>query len=130
MGTQERRKNVRVAFKTTVTLRFADGEYAHCQTKDLSLKGIFIPGIVDREPGERCAVTILLSGTSSELTISMHGEVIRKTEEGLGIYFNEIDIDSFFHLKNIVYYNSDHPDQIAEPYLESIPNGTYVDDEL
>ncbi len=128
MGRKERRKNIRVAFQTTGTLRFADGEYAHCQTKDLSLKGVFIPGIVDREPGEKCHVTIHLSGTSSELKINMTGEVVRKTEEGIGVYFDEIDIDSFFHLKNIVYYNTDHPDQIAEPYLETVPDGTYVDD--
>lgn len=128
MARSERRKNVRVAFQTTVSLHFADGEYAHCQTRDLSLKGIFIPGIVDREPGEKCQVAILLSGTSSELKINMTGEVVRKTEEGIGICFDEIDIDSFFHLKNIVYYNTDHPDQIAEPYLETVPDGTYVDD--
>lgn len=128
MGRSERRKNVRVAFQTTVSLRFADGEYAHCQTRDLSLKGIFIPGIVDREPGEKCHVAIFLSGASSELKINMTGDVVRKTEDGIGIHFDEMDIDSFFHLKNIVYYNSDHPDQIAEPYLETAPDGTYVDD--
>ena len=128
MGSEERRRNVRVAFQTTASLRFADGEYAHCQTRDLSLKGVFIPGIVDREHGEKCHVAILLSGTSSELKVNMIGEVIRKTEEGIGIYFDEIDIDSFFHLKNIVYYNTDHPDEIAEPYLETVPDGTYVDD--
>ena len=124
----ERRRSVRVAFQTTVTLRFADGEYAHCQTRDLSLKGIFIPGILDRGRGEKCHVTILLSGTSSELKVNMAGEVIRTTEDGIGIYFDEIDIDSFYHLKNIVYYNTDHPDRIVEPYLENIPDGTYVDD--
>jgi len=128
MGRSERRKNVRVAFQTTVSLHFADGEYSHCQTRDLNLKGIFIPGIVDRESGDKCHVAILLSGASSELKINMTGEVVRNTEEGIGIYFDEIDIDSFFHLKNIVYYNSDDPDQITEPYLETVPDGTYVDD--
>lgn len=127
MGRKERRKNVRVAFQTTVSLHFKDGEYAHCETKDLSLKGVFIPGIDDREPGEKCYVTVLLAGTSSELKISMQGEVVRKTDEGIGVYFNEIDVDSFFHLKNIVYYNADDPDQIAMPYLESVPEGSYVD---
>ena len=58
----------------------------------------------------------------------MTGEVIRKTEEGIGIRFEEIDIDSFFHLKNIVYYNTDNPDLVAEPYLETAPDGTFVDD--
>ena len=81
-----------------------------------------------RDRGEKCHVTILLSGTSSELKVNMAGEVIRNTEDGIGIYFDEIDIDSFYHLKNIVYYNTDHPDRIVEPYLENIPDGTYVDD--
>ena len=80
MGKDERRKNVRVGFQTTVTLRFVDGEYAHCQTKDLSLKGIYIPGITDRDPGEKCEVSITLSGSSSQLKITMDGEVVRKTD--------------------------------------------------
>ncbi|MBC8316782.1 MAG: PilZ domain-containing protein [Desulfobulbaceae bacterium] len=128
MGRKERRRDVRVAFKTTVSLHFKDGEYAHCETKDLSLKGIFIPGIGDRDPGEKCHITVLLSGVSSELKIRMKGEVVRKTDEGIGVYFNEIDVDSFFHLKNIVYYNVDDPDQIAALFLERVPEGSYVDD--
>ena len=128
MSEKDRRENVRVAFQTTGALRFPDGEYTNCQTNDLSLKGVFFPGITDRNPGEKCDVTILLSGTSSELKITLVGKVVRKTEEGIGIHFEEIDIDSFFHLKNIVYYNTEHPDRITEPYLDAVPDGTFVDD--
>jgi hypothetical protein len=128
MNSDERRENVRVTFQTTVNLHFADGEYAHRETENLSLKGVFIPGIFDREPGEKCDVTLQLSGTTSELKVGMKGEVVRKTDEGIGIHFDEIDIDSFFHLKNIVYYNADDPDQVADSYIDSVPEGTYVDD--
>ena len=42
----------------------------------------------------------------------MKGEVVRVEPDGLALHFSEIDFDSFYHLKNIIYYNSEDPDQV------------------
>ena len=42
----------------------------------------------------------------------MRGEVVRVDPGGLALHFTEIDADSFYHLKNIIYYNSKDPDLI------------------
>ncbi len=59
-------------------------------------------------------MNLCLSGASSELCLQMKGEVVRVLDDGIGVSFIEIDLDSFHHLKNIVYYNAEDPDQIEE----------------
>ncbi len=36
----------------------------------------------------------------------MKGTVIRISENGMGIEFDSMDVDTYSHLKNIVHYNS------------------------
>ncbi len=114
MVTSERRKNTRVAFKTTVDVRFQGGSFAECEIKDLSVKGFFVFGVRGRKKGDPCELKLCLSGASSELCLQMKGEVVRVLDQGVGVAFLEIDLDSFYHLKNIVYYNAEDPDLIDE----------------
>ena len=118
MTQQERRKNARVKFKTTVNLQFNDHLYEQCAISNLSVKGLFAQGITDRNQGEKCKINLQLTGSSSELILTMTGVIVRTTPEGIGIHFEEINFDSFYHLKNIVYYNSEDPDSLTEDYVE------------
>ena len=119
MTQTERRRNARVEFKTTVKLKFNDHLYEHCAISNLSVKGLFVLGITDRQQGDKCEISLQLTGSSSELVLIMKGVIARMTPEGIGIHFEEINFDSFYHLKNIVYYNCEEPDTLAENYLEA-----------
>jgi hypothetical protein len=57
----------------------------------------------------------------------MAGKVVRQDDSGVGVQFEEIDIDTFYHLKNIVYYNADDPDQVEDQLVENIPEGSFVE---
>lgn len=117
MTMDNRRHTTRVKFETKVSLIFAGETYEECDTEDLSVKGLFVKG-VGRTVGEECEVTLRLLGLSSELMLEMKGKVARVTEKGIAIHFYEFDLDSFYHLKNIVYYNSDNPDELHDNYVE------------
>ena len=119
MTQKERRKNARVKFKTAVNLQFKDHLYEQYAISNLSVKGLFVQGISDRKQGEKCEISLQLTGSSSELILTMKGIITRTTPEGLGIHFEEINFDSFYHLKNIVYYNSEDPDSLSEDYVEA-----------
>ena len=106
----ERRRTTRVAFSTTATLHFEDAAYAECATENLSTKGVFIAGVTGRTIGDTCSIELHLSGASSDLVLRMQGRVVRTPPNGIAIQFEEVDLDSFYHLKNIVYYNSEDPD--------------------
>ncbi len=112
---RERRQSTRVAFTATATIRLKDTTYTDCATENLSTKGVFINGVPvsPQQEGERCDVELRLSGASSDLVLRMQGRVVRSQPEGVAVQFEEIDLDSFYHLKNIVYYNSDDPDAEA-----------------
>ena len=124
--TKEKRRTTRVKFHTSVDLKFADTTYEQCEILDLSVKGVFVLGITDPRQGQECEVTLQLSGASSELKLKMKAKVVRVTEDGIGLYFHEVDLDSFSHLKYIVYYNSKNPDLLKENYTEPVPEGEFT----
>jgi hypothetical protein len=118
-GGRERRHS-RVPFHTVVSLVFPDGEtYDHRKTRDLGLRGVFVEEVAGREVGETCRVELCLTGTSSRMCLTMEGTVIRRQKEGIAIRFTATDPDSFFHLRNIIYYNSEDADELQEyPFRE------------
>ena len=113
MTDDERRRSTRVFFHTTASLHFEDADFSDCETANLSIKSVFIKGITGRALGDQCEIELHLSGSSSQLSLQMQGEVTRIVDGGIGIKFFETDLDSFYHLKNIVYYNSGNPDGLT-----------------
>lgn len=103
---EEKRRDLRVTFRSTARLRFS-GErvFEKCETSDISVGGVFVQGVSKVENGEKCEVEFRLTGRSSSLLLEMAGEVVRVTEDGVGLQFLEVDPDSFCHLQNIVYFN-------------------------
>ena len=77
-------------------------------------------GLTSHEIGEQCDVSLHLVGASSDLGLKMKGEVVRIEPNGLALHFYETDLDSFYHLKNILYYNSDNPDKLDEEFSEQV----------
>ena len=111
----ERRKNLRVLFNASVCIsQIGDQGRRVCSndTRDISLKGLYV---LTRSPfpvRTACRVELKLSGESSDLTLKINGEVVRIDGEGMGIRFTGMDIDALIHLKNILYYNSGEPERI------------------
>jgi hypothetical protein len=121
MSNRNRRQHSRVTFETVIDLGFAGRHFEKCRTRDLSLRGVFVGGVEGRE-GEACEVTLHLTGVSSDLTLKMRGEVVRVELGGIALRFSEIDLDSFTHLKNILYYNTEDPDVLEQEWLDHAPD--------
>lgn len=110
----ERRKHERVEFLTSirVIIDTVDDKQeikkidVKGDSKDLSLKGVFIITQEKVPTGSPCSVSIFLSGTKEDIKIQIQGVVARIENTGLGIAFDSMDVDSFAHLKSIVKYNS------------------------
>ncbi|ADH86992.1 PilZ domain-containing protein [Desulfurivibrio alkaliphilus] len=120
MTTANRRHNSRVPFQATATLRFDHHTYEHCQTSDLSLKGVSVEGINGHQVGEQCRVELYLTGSTSNLRLQMKGEVVRVEQNGLALRLFAMDLDSFYHLKNIIAYNLGDPDQVEEEFSRQL----------
>ena len=111
----EKRKNTRIDFQTSVVLRSA-GEtiLSAADSKDISLKGMFIKTAKVLAVGTPCDLELNLSGTSTRLRISVKGRISRQGEGGLGVSFDGIDLDSYWHLKNLLLYNAPDPDALEK----------------
>ena len=110
---ENRRRKTRVRFETQVILRIKDVEVtAEASSRDISLQGVFLATDAALPQGAPCEVEILLTGSSSRLSIRVRGHVARRDAEGLGIVFESIDPDSYFHLRNLLLYNSSDPEEI------------------
>lgn len=114
---RERRRNTRVPFQTTADVVFRDKRYQQCATENLSVKGISVLGITGHQLGETCDLSLALSGSTSHLRLTMKGKVVRVDADRIALNFIEIDLDSFYHLKNIIYYNSNDPDTIEQELM-------------
>ncbi len=113
---KEKRRKLRVDFKTHIVLRLSDSEiHVEGSSKDLSLKGIFVYTQEDILVGSDCNVRVVLTGMEEPVTLDIDGDVVRKELKGIAIDFKSMDVDSYTHLKNVVRYNATaahNPDDI------------------
>ncbi|MEI6306269.1 MAG: PilZ domain-containing protein [Deltaproteobacteria bacterium] len=109
----------RVRFRIGATIKTADRQFQG-KVENLSMRGLFLV-TEERLPfGEQVEITMVLSGTSPELILDLNGTVSRVTENGLGFFFDKIDLDSYTHLKNIIAYNIDDAGKVMEEVFQSI----------
>ncbi|MFH2218386.1 MAG: PilZ domain-containing protein [Pseudomonadota bacterium] len=110
--TDDRRKFTRVPFKVDAEITVDDVFFKVKELSNLSIGGCLVPITADFEEGTVCHVEILLSGTNSDMSIRIDGEIKRSAPGTLAVKFTRIDPDSLFHLRNIIRYNSSDPDSV------------------
>jgi hypothetical protein len=114
----EKRRFKRVLFRTEAMVQYGDKTFTG-EVADLSLRGMFVKSPHEIPLGETVKAKIFLSGSTSELSIQVDGTIVRhQGENGFGIQFHEMDVDSFVHLRNIVIYNSGDAAQVMEEFMD------------
>lgn len=105
-------------FQIEAMLEFED-RLIKGEVKNLSLKGMFVETDFKPEINTRLTVTILLTG-DDVYKIHLLGQVVRILPEGIGIFFEEMDLDSFTHLSKILEYNSADPEKVQDELVEYV----------
>ena len=109
---EDRRKHDRVGFKTGIKISLiVDGKEVKLETnsEDLSLKGVFIGTDRVFPVGTACFIKIYLTGGQEDVVLSIQGTIVRQTQDGVGIEFDSMDVDTYSHLRNIVQSNRSNP---------------------
>ncbi len=113
--------------RTTTRVIFSVNSKIKCNNKilegniiNISLNGILIQTPEKLNTDTEIDVEICMEGTTSQLTVSVQGKVIRSDENGTAIEFKSIDIDSFVHLKNIIAYNEGNEEKIMSEFYQSL----------
>ncbi len=92
------------------------------EVKNLSLNGISLICREDFMVGDVARITLYLSGTVRrlDLSISMYGQVLRSGDGVVALQFQEMDLDSFTQLRNIIAYNTGDADRIRAEFIHSV----------
>ncbi len=111
----DRRKFSRVNVNLQVEVSNGRMSLIGCETRDLSLRGVFVFSDVIFPLQSLCLVTITLTGMVVPIELKLEARVVRAESNGIGVEFEGAqDLESYQHLRNLVMYNSMTPEQILE----------------
>lgn len=111
----DRREYSRAIFRSYAELTAADLAAAGDVT-DLSMNGMFVATDRAIPAGADVTAEIRLTGANSKLSIRCRGRVARCGDSGVAVTFEDMDLDSFVHLKHLVSYASGDPQRVARDY--------------
>ena len=107
------RKFSRVRFRVNATVRTAERQFQG-SVENLSMNGMFLVTGEQLSMGEAVEITIQLTGSEPEIAVNLSGRACRLTEDGIGFTFEQIELDSYTHLKNIISYNMKDSEKVME----------------
>ena len=81
-----------------------------------SLAGIFLKTPEKLALKRVVKIELLFTGTSSQISILLDGKISRHENIGMGIEFKNMDIDAFYHLRNLISYNTDQMEKLKEEF--------------
>jgi len=111
----EKRTFARIPFKTKAIVRQKDSTVIGI-VENLSLAGIFLKTPERLGLNRLVKIELLFTGTSSQISIILDGKITRHENIGMGIEFRNLDLDAFFHLKNLITYNTDKIDTVRKKF--------------
>jgi len=113
MPTEKRtRTRVPVKFETIVS---TGGQDIATQSWDISLTGMKCAGNPAFRHNSPCTISLSLS---PEIVIKIEAVISRIDEDAVALSFSGLDEESFYHLKNLLQYNTRQP-EIIEDELET-----------
>ncbi len=117
----EKRKDARIHFKTQAVLMIENENLMDITTTgDISMTGILAKTEYKVALGTPCALELLFKGVSSKTSLYINGRIVRQAKDGLGIQFEDMEVDSYFHLNNFLKNAVLDPKTIQQeifPYL-------------
>jgi len=118
MSDKERREAGRVRFESRILIKTeGDTIGATADSRNISLKGMYVMPEKKLELNTPCILDITLTGNTSKMTITIPGKICRHDEKGMGIAFTDMKVDNFVHIKNLINLHSSQGDPKAPSAL-------------
>jgi len=115
----EKRNFDRIPFQTKAIVRSKDTTVIGI-VENLSLDGIFLKTPEKLNLNRIVKIELLFTGTSSQLSILLDGKIMRHENIGMAIQFKNVDMDAFFHLKNLISYNTNQMGKLKNDFKKFI----------
>lgn len=114
---ENQREFTRVPVHIQVEVAVGDVMVKAEKTHDISMKGVLVDCKETFEVGKECTVSLVLAGDEQPIRVVVKGKIERSNDDGLGIEFTEIGLDSYEHLQNLVRFNS-HDSGLVEKEIK------------
>ncbi|MEJ2364568.1 MAG: PilZ domain-containing protein [Deltaproteobacteria bacterium] len=115
----EKRNFDRIPFQTKAIVRSKDATVIGI-VENLSLDGIFLKTPEKLNLNRIVKIEVLITGTSSQLSILLDGKIMRHENVGMAIQFKNVDMDAFFHLKNLISHNLNQEEKLNDDFQKFI----------
>jgi len=119
----EKRNFDRIPFQTKAIVRSKDTTVIGI-VENLSLDGIFLKTPEKLNLNRIVKIELLFTGTSSQLSILLDGKIMRHETIGMAIQFKNVDMDAFFHLKNLIAYNTNQVGKLKDEFQRFVKTKT------
>lgn len=115
-----RREFTRVPVHIWGTFKDGDRELVTAEITSLSLRGCYASTFEALPTGSEHPLTLFTEDDETALHITVAARVVRASEDGMGIEFVEMPLESYDHLRNMVLLNSTDPDRVEHEFRTHI----------
>ena len=86
----------------------------------LSLRGCYASTFGALPVGSCQSLTLFTEDDTEALHITVESRVVRSSDDGMGIEFVEMPLESYDHLRRLVLLNSTNPEQVEQEFRSHI----------
>ncbi len=112
----ENRKHTRLPIHVRAELLLAEHRTYHGNTLNISFGGAYVqlPWRHDIHPNEACHLTLVLQDAPERTTIDIKCEVAHAENNGIGLRFLGIAVDSYHDFRQLMINHSPDPELLLE----------------
>ena len=104
MSNADRRETLRVRMTREVIVNTNGSEAQFCRLRDISPEGLFVEPMDTPLPADaRVKVAISLPSGNSSKVYHLPAKVMRVTDDGAGLQFNGLGVDSYSAILGLMY---------------------------
>jgi len=109
-----KREFTRVPVHIWGTFTSGDRELVTAEITALSLRGCYASTFEALPAGSCEALTLFTDDEDDALHITVQARIVRSDEDGMGVEFVEMPLESYDHLRMMVVLNSRNPEQVEQ----------------
>lgn len=117
MHLEERRKFTRIPFSSKAILTSGDIQLSGTIT-NLSINGTLIKAPPKIDIGRPVEIQLFLTGSASNVSVTLTGEVVRHVSDGLAIKFTGMYLDVFEELRKAVTNGMGDGEKVVAEFLQ------------
>ncbi len=114
------REFTRVPVHIWGTFRDGERELVTAEITSLSLRGCYAMTFESLPQGSEHPLTLFTEDDDRALHITVRARIVRAGEDGMGIEFIEMPLESYDHLRTMVLLNSTEPEKVEHEFRTHI----------